>query len=199
MNVSLKYGYIFLSNVKCGSTSITGFLDKSSDHALTVDVPRHTRARYLRPILAERGVDWDNMFVFTSIRNPWDRLVSEWFYAEQTETAKLHAVALSTSSFLEFIRTEEVRVRCRNHSNFTAFACDEGGSPLVDYVLRMEDIDRDLPTILRMLDVPVEHDVDRKNATRPLFSDYRQHYDEVSKDLARMLLREDVMMGGYRF
>lgn len=199
MNVSLEYGYIFLSNVKCGSTSITGFLDEFSDRELADDIPRHTRARHLRPMLAERGVDWDDMFVFTSIRNPWDRLVSEWFYAQRTETAKLHAAALSTASFPEFLRSDDVRDRCRQHSNFVAFACDERGTPLVDHVLRMEDIDRDLPSILKMLSVPVSHAVDRSNATRPRSHGYHQHYDGASRDLAQRLLREDVVVGGYRF
>lgn len=199
MNVSRQYRFIFLSNVKCGSTSISRSLAKLSEPDLTEGIPRHTRARLLRPMLAERGVNWDDMFVFTSIRNPWDRLVSEWYYAMKTPTAKLRDDAMAADSFRAFLASEGVEDRCRNHSNFVSFACDEDGAPLVDYALRMEDIDRNLPTVLDMLSVTTKIEVNRLNATRPPTSDYRSHYEETTRRLAESLLREDVVVGGYRF
>ena len=82
MRISKRYGLIFLPNPKCASTTVERYIDQYTDReAETPPGVRHMGAALLDDYIRDHDLDLDDYLVFTSIRNPWDRLVSLWSYA----------------------------------------------------------------------------------------------------------------------
>jgi len=84
MRISHKHKFIFLSKPKCASESIREKLNKFSDIKSEGKYPyhHHTTAFELRMHFNAMGWNWDEYFSFTTIRNPWDMIVSLYHYGK---------------------------------------------------------------------------------------------------------------------
>ena len=104
MRISLYGRWIFFSNPKTGSTSIRHLLDKSSDKyfkkKLLNDLIKnkthysqhieHIRYRELENALLKYNININKFFTFITIRNPWERVVSLYFYQKPDKNNKPH-------------------------------------------------------------------------------------------------------------
>ncbi|WP_367268204.1 sulfotransferase family 2 domain-containing protein [uncultured Thiohalocapsa sp.] len=80
MRISHQHRFVFLSNPQSGSTSIRIALDPYSDIKSSTEFPyhHHTNARRLKEHFLKQGWDWNSYFKFTTVRNPWDRMVARY-------------------------------------------------------------------------------------------------------------------------
>jgi hypothetical protein len=154
-------------------------------------------ARQMVQVLEGRGISRDQMFVFTTIRNPWARMVSQWFHAKRTEVSIFYELANTVHTLEEFVTSPKVRKAYRDRHSYTAFCCGEGGEPLVDLTIRSEDIDDTMPHLLRILGIAAEHEV--PDANRSDHAPYRRYYSDRAKAAVADLLWDDVEVGGYEF
>ena len=156
-------------------------LDPYSRPGLTVDQEPpgsfriHTTPRELPPHLL-----W-SAFTFTTVRNPWARLVSfyEWARARGQMRARFH---------------RWIEQRGPNAPTVVCPPFDELAS--VDVVVRLEHITEDLPEVLAhagLPELPIEH----VNATE--HPSYRDYYDNRTRELVGMLYELDVDAFGYSF
>lgn len=96
MIISDRYKYIFIRPQKVGSTSIIESIGKpywkfekpsqqylKKKTGLLLD-PYHIPANLLHVLLAPHKLD--TYYKFSFIRNPWDRMVSLWYYYKNTST-----------------------------------------------------------------------------------------------------------------
>ena len=145
MRISHKYKFIFLSNPQSGSTSIRTILNRYSDIKSSAEFPyhHHTNARRLKAHFQEMGWDWDEYLKFTTIRNPWDRMVGRYHYGLKNPNSIWHIPAKSVSNFREFIRHPKI-VKASQNSTINKFAFGEDGKCLVNYILKLEEIDTEL-------------------------------------------------------
>lgn len=79
-----KNKFIFLANPKTASSSIRNILTPLSDVISKDYFPyyHHTSAFELREHFKTIGLDWESYFSFNFVRNPWDRAISNYFYAK---------------------------------------------------------------------------------------------------------------------
>jgi len=221
MRISHRHRFVFFAAPKTGSRSVRKLLDPHSEihgrpgHDVTPEFPfyNHIRPVELRDIFQARGWDFDGYFKFTMVRNPWSRLVSlyEMFaFREGGLLSRLRRPAKRHLGFRQWVRdflpegpghptTAAARSVIRVGAlPYLGFAGDELGRPLVDEVFKLEEIEIRLPLLLRRMGLPEQGRIPQTGRGR-YGGDFRDYYDEETRELISQRYREDIQRFGYSF
>ena len=185
MRISHSKKFIFLANPRTASTSLRSVLDPHSDiksrlvSDLTNDFPfyHHITARELEGEFRKRGWEWENYQKFCVVRNPFERIVSLYnhqqkiyketsspsrYFAAIGEYGFVHATKMCLlylirpKSFSEFVkRIDPKKSLTISIQNFTF---DESGKSLVEYYVRFESLEHDLPEVLAKFGIEITKD-----------------------------------------
>jgi hypothetical protein len=136
-------------------------------------------------------------FSFAFVRNPWDVVVSTYFYWQKVFAAQAelgrndpdHAYALSRFSFSEF-----VRVYPMFGSDLMSSLEDENGR-LPDFIGRYETVAADYAEICRR--IGVDATLDHENATP--HAPYRDYYTPETRAVVGNFFARDIEHFGYTF
>lgn len=214
MIVSLGRGCIFVHIPKTGGTSMALALEARAmkDDVLIGDTPKAQRRKARLKTLPARGRLWKHarlsdlagwldaddlarLFVFTLVRNPWDRMVSyyHWLQVQQFDHP---AVALSKelgfSDFLHHPGTE----RAARHDGAASYVTTADGEERCDAYVRLEHLSEDLAPVEAHLGFALRPDhVNRSE--RP--DDYRRLYSDADAERVATLYRDDIIRFAYRF
>lgn len=149
---------------------------------------------------------FDSYFKFSFVRNPWDRLVSEYLYRK----------ADGRMPFSRFVReglalTDIHLDRTRHMLPQTDYLYDDEGRLLVDFVGRFETLQRDFAQVAKRLDLP-ELELPHRNMSRPtpslwqrLFGKrrarqpYQTYYTESLREQVAEHYTTDIERFGYAF
>ena len=210
MRISHLHRFVFFASPKTGSRSVRKLLDAYSEihgrpaHEVTEDFPfyNHMRPVELRDVFASRGWDFNGYFKFVMVRNPWSRLVSlyEMFaFREGGQLSRLRMRSTRHQRFRAWVRTLDPE-RGRGAApglekgvirfgalSFVGFTGDEDGRPLVDEVIKLEEIESRLPPLLERLGVPVARRVPRAGRGR-YRGRYGAYYDDETLGAGRVPL-----------
>lgn len=148
---------------------------------------------------------FNTAFKFTFVRNPWDRLVSAYFYLKDGQRSRFdqqqaQGSVLQHDSFEDFV-TEFVA-----HKDLNAFVHLKeqhlflrlpGRGLGVDFVGRFERLNADFDTIAKRLgkDVVLEH----RNASILRKADYRDVYTPLMVDVVAKAYAKDIAYFDYTF
>jgi hypothetical protein len=215
MIISRGRSYIFVHIPKTGGTSLAAALEDRAmkDDILIGDTPKALRRRPRLKKLTTSGRLWKHsrladvegivtegemtdLFVFTLVRNPWDRTVS-YYHWLQTQAFDHPAVRLARRlDFPSFLRAPEIRASFANEG-YGAYVQSPSGKNCCDQFVRLEHIDEDLELVEAHLGfalTPLPH----LNASeRP--DDYRAAYNEADAEIVSDLCAEDIGQFGYAF
>jgi hypothetical protein len=214
MIVSPGRRYIFVHIPKTGGTSMALALEARAmkDDILIGDTPKAKRRRKRIEGLPARGRLWkharladldgwlgpealEEMFVFTLVRNPWDRMVSYYHWLREQgfdHPAVRHA---RTLGFADFLANPTTRGALRGDTA-RAYVADARGREHCDLFVRLEHLDEDIAPLAAHLGF--RPDVPHVNASGR-DRDYRLHYDESTAALVGDLFSEDIARFGYAF
>ncbi len=224
MRISHQHRFVFFASPKTGSRSVRKLLDPHAEihgrpaHELTVDFPfyNHMRPVELRDIFASRGWEFGDYFKFVMVRNPWSKLVSlyEMFaFREGGQLSRLRSRATRHEGFRNWVGSldpggerssrEEpdemekgvIRFGVLSH---VGFAGDEAGRPLVDEVIKLEEIESRLPSLFERLGLPRPRRVPKTGRGR-YRDDYRAYYDDQTCERVGTLYEDDIERFGYSF
>lgn len=149
--------------------------------------------------------EYDDYFKFTVVRNPWDRVVSAYFYlkngginAEDRRWAKRHL--LRYPDFETFVKRWINRRNVRTWIHFRPqfkYACTPKSRPALDFIAYFENIDKDFEIICDRLgrDASLIH----FNKTRGKRKDYREYYTPETRRIVSEAYPEDIEYFGYDF
>ena len=215
MIVSRARRYVFVHIPKTGGTSLALALEgrAAKDDILIGDTPKARRRRKRQQRLAAGGrlrkhsglTDLDGlltapelaeMFVFTVVRNPWDRMVSyyHWLKRQRFDHPAVRLAArLDFSAFLAHPQTAESfrAAPCRS------YVTDAAGVERCDLFLRFEDMAPGLAEIEARLGLrlgPLPH-VNRSLRRR----DWRSYYSDADARRLAGICARDIADFGYRF
>lgn len=139
-------------------------------------------------------------FIFTTVRNPYKWLVS--YYNWHTHPAKKYDNALTKKGFDYFLKTlaereGEEKWPCKKMLFFQIFSTK--GDLVIDWVNRMETLDKDLEIMAKKLDI--KYTKAEKQRVNPLSKkkDYRSFYNEELRELVEETWRFDLDLFGYHF
>lgn len=145
----------------------------------------HIPARKLRALVGQEV--WDGYFKFCFVRNPWDRLVSHYYWKFKSEPRP---------AFSEYMKSEVPLLLRR--SGFDLYTID--GEVAVDRVCRYENLTQELEEVRTQLGIPEELVLPRaKSGYRKDRGNYRDLFGQEEKAMVADLFSDEIKLFGYEF
>ena len=215
MIVSRGRGYVFVHIPKTGGTALALALEARAmaDDILIGDTPKARRRRRRIKGVAARGRLWKHarladaeglitrdemagLFVFTLVRNPWDRMVSyyHWLRAQAFDhRAVTLARRLDFADFLSHAHT----ARSLRASPYGRYVQDPDGVECADLFIRLEHLDTDIAPLEAHLGFRLAP-LERANASVRA-RDWRGYYTDAAAERVATLCAADIARFGYGF
>ena len=142
----------------------------------------HINARHLRATLPAEI--WNSYYKVSIERNPWDRMVSHYYYRYPDERRR---------------PPFEATVRKTHRSkNFAIYSID--GEIAVDKLMKYETLASDLRAFLDRVGAPSDLSIPFTNASvRGDGRNYRSLYDDETKEIVRRVHQREIEYCGYTF
>jgi chondroitin 4-sulfotransferase 11 len=184
-----QYKFINIHIKKCGGRSLAAVFPELEDmHETFIDC-----YRLLRENLA-------NYFLWTIVRNPWDRMVSLYAY-HRDETG------MCEDTFEIFIKNMYFKTFLRYYSEPEKYPFDSKpqinylkdveGNLAVDYVAFLPNIKEDFEKIRQFCGMPAE--IIYPHFWKTKRTDHREYYDETTKNMVEELFKEEIELFKFDF
>ncbi len=223
MRISHKNKFIFLSKPRCASTAIRAILDPYSDVFSSSAPPfhHHTTAMELKMYFDTTHWPWEEYFVFTTVRNPWEMVVSYFtffrpdingLYNFEKERNGVIYQGSKLASFKDWILMAKTYHRLLylngtylqnkwvdglSKLSLANTINDIDGKSLVNRVLKVENIDTELYDTLQALGILIEPNQKRINTSEHM--NYQDYYDPQTKKIVGDQFISDIEYGKYTF
>jgi hypothetical protein len=155
----------------------------------------HRTAQEMKAFLG--NTTWDNIFTFTMVRNPWDRILSMYNFRRKRGNIPME---LSFREYvLEFSKYQSSALfKYRAHYYGVSDYIMEDGKVIVDFIARFEKRNEDLAFIAQRLGLKELGKISVQKATLP-GSHYSQFYDEETKEIIKQVYEREIEIFGYEF
>ncbi len=207
MLISESHQFIFVHIRKAAGTSLRQILERVSlpkNNSLwykllsrggwAVNYPNYSFRKHANLIEAERSMPTEKFqqyFKFAIVRNPWDRLVSEYEYIKRQPSHSRHK-KVTSQSFADFVsyqskRSDGYQVNALKLKN---------GQLGMDFIGKFEALDESLAHISSVIGVsfaglPHINLVKRR--------DYRTYFNDALRDLVAQHWQADIQAFDYQF
>jgi hypothetical protein len=159
-------------------------------HGFLSPTLQHLTANDLRKILPDET--FNSYFKFAIVRNPWDRMVSQYLFHRKFYHLIAKKEADEDLSFDEFLRNLNSFVMQEQFE----FVTDDNGESLVDFIGRFENLENDFKIICKRIGIS-ERLLPHTNTTK--HTHYSRYYTEETKELVQQLFPTDIEIFGYQF
>lgn len=152
--------------------------------------PTHPRASDVRDSFVN---EWQVYTKFCVVRNPWDRVVSEYFWR--------HRNILDQISFEQFvsdrysIKPSTKKQLSRNPNDIYRI----NGELVLDKYIRFENLEEDLLHICKVLNINWDGWLPRSKGKTRKERNYRRYYTAETKELIEAFFKKDIEEFGYKF
>ena len=245
MLISHKYKFIFFKSLKTASTSTFTFFtpyclpknlvkkfnyDKKPqrkhlgfyEEGIVGDKNAAENIRHVKPKEVKRIVDeinpsiWNDYFKFVNIRNPWDMVVSRYFFnknfcklkktnTEETNTEETNTEETNTeeTNFYEFVKGIYERQFILGNEKVTrrdSYTLEK--EYFCNFYIRYENIKEDIKEVCyncNINDFEIEKLKNFNSQFRPNKNDYRLMYNETTKKLVSEMYFMDIEKFKYKF
>ena len=213
MRISHKHKFVMISVPKTGSTTLRKFLDPLSDLMSNGSNKSpyydHTTANLLQTHFISKEWNWNNYFKFGFVRNPWDWMVSHWFYrAKFIDEHENHQHNMNTWSLnflhacqFQFANTNGFGEWCLKYGldefkNQSEWLYNEDDVCLVDYIGKMEDFQNSFNVVCEKIGLGKKN-LSVKNKTK--HANYTSYYTLDVKNAVASKFSRDIDLFGYTF
>jgi len=179
--------YIFIHINKTGGSSIEKALNIPTEHKTALEK------------IEEIGIkSWNKKLTFTVIRNPWDKVVSQYHYRVSTNQTNLRDNPVEFKEWVNLVYGEQDSYYYDTPKMFLPqldWITDHNGKILIDAIIRFENLQNDFNDILAKLG---------RTKTLPHIKkskrgNYREYYDEETIEIVRNWFMEDIDKFDYQF
>lgn len=227
----LKHGFLFIDIPRTSSTSIrvelglTFGIPYSKKNTLDKKYSKpqifrdHMPAKFLKARFGNKL--WERIFVFTLVRNPWDRTYSMYNYRRKSGSIpanlgfrdyvielnnsvkdKIENIAknLSIIDFLDLKKPGDGRITFNYAPYYLScsnYIYDNNGNKLVNYVGKYENREHDLNVIAKKIGLNNLGNIHTQEAS--LSSHYSENYDNETRDIISFLYEDDIKNFNYEF
>ena len=207
MLISDSHQFVFVHIRKAAGTSLRQILEQHalprnnnlwykmlSRNGFPVDYHQYAFRKHANLSEAERSMPaqtFKQYFKFAIVRNPWDRLVSEYEYIK-TQPSHSRFKKLASMSFAEYITYQSKRPAAHRIHALTLKNGDLG----CDFIGKLETLEQSLKVIgtqtgIDFSSLPHINQTDRR--------DYRTYYNQASRELVAKLWQADIEAFKYGF
>ena len=147
------------------------------------NIKKHSTLAEYRDALG--NAQFGNLYKFTCVRNPWDRMVSYYFTPTQSpetwDQKKFRKMIFKAVSVADYLRLDN---------------CEQDPFANVDYIMRFENLADDFRTVCGTLGI--------SPATLPQYNrsnrkHYSKYYDDELRELVHTRFAEEIERFGYAF
>ena len=208
MIISDTKKFVFIHVPKAGGSSVravlnpyatvipwqhrVGKLHGSKNKLLT----KHVSASVVRKHIGVHN--WSDYFSFAFVRNPWDRVVSNYFYARTHQALAKHKIARA-KSFTDFVLwyAQEGALQKSNKFKLVPGAAyvSYGNKKIVSFLGKFESLERDFLHVCKRLKIMAQ----LPHVNRSVHKPYRDYYIKRTREVVAKLFAQDIHMFGYRF
>ncbi len=149
----------------------------------------HMQASRIRRAVGRRT--WERFFKFCTIRNPWDKSVSAFYFARPGVREK------SVEKQIELFRSWVVNDDARKLLDRRIYYI--GNRPAMDDYIRYDRLSEDVARIADKLKLPVSELPQVHSETRNREIGYRDFYDDASRQRIADLYKAEIADFGWRF
>ena len=221
MRIDTENKIVYFANPKTGSTSLRKMMDKYCDFSIIKHLNNNNmyhdhwsinNYNIIFNILNKQtksNIYLSEYFSFTTIRNPWDRVVSAFKYQKcdkngypfyHTDYDKNTAKQYSFSEFLKNIHDKDYWCGI-GIPNANYFFFDENNNQLVTKIYPIEILTKEIieSDIKKYFEIDYDiKEIPHLNATKIV--DYRRYYTEKWMiDKVREVYKKDIEIGNYSF
>jgi hypothetical protein len=179
--------YVFIHINKTGGSSIEKALGIGLDHSTAKEKYR------------QLGADaWQRKYVFTVVRNPWDKVVSHYHYRVKTNQTGLGAQPLPFRDWLLRCYVDRDPAYYDEPRMFMPqrqWLVDENDQMLVEFIGRFEQLEQDFEHVCSRLGLRARLGHAKPSAR----GSYRDYYDAETRALVGQVFAEDLVAFGYDF
>ena len=169
----------------------------------------HLPVQYIREEIGEKM--FEEYFKFAFVRNPWDRAVSQFFHLTQGSVSHGERPDLqqwlrisrsgvySSPCFEEYL---EAILRAPAHVFFipqVEFILDDGGNPLIDFIGRFEDLQKDFNTVCDTIGFPRTPLGADTHKTARKYRSYHGFYSPAAKEMVAEIYKKDIEYFKYQY
>lgn len=196
--------------MKVAGTSIVSIFRKQCDPSLI----RHRNNAFSHPMYKVNPHDHETFsevqlelpdqveeyFVFSFVRNPWDRLVSQFFYLHKTnntgailryKTFDKNAINFLTHPFIDF--GSDIP---RRYMPLYDHLKNVEGKINLNFIGKMENLQKDLNTICDKIGIPRQ---ELPHANKTKHKHYTEYYDDETREIVAQKYAQDIQYFGYKF
>ena len=190
--INHEHNFIFIHIPRTGGTSIEYVFTKETECQSKHTYPLGWKKHYPK--------EWQSYFKFTSIRNPWDRVVSQWAIDKHWYGDKFQ------KTFKEFVKypqgfplqpqlwflSEPDKIK---YNDIIKYVEDN-----IDYIIRFENLHNDFSKVCELVGAP-NHNLPQKYHSQDVRKSrpYQEYYDTETKDIVSRIYDIDIEYFGYEF
>lgn len=141
---------------------------------------------------------WRRKYSFAFVRNPWDRVVSQYHWRRIVNQTRLKTHPIEFNAWLAHIFHDQTPEYYDDPKMFMPqldWISDPDGRILVNFVGRFEHLERDFQTVCAHLGADIE--LSHLNQTE--HAPYRDYFNAESIEIVRAWFRKDIEYFGYTF
>lgn len=204
--ISHRYKLIFIHIPKTGGSSIAcpGYKGVLLPYLGETDIVRgsHPSAGDLKKKFPD---EWNNYFKFAVVRNPWERLVSSYFYFLGKIVGKDFDKKVETELGKKIAAFKNFHAFCRNlnqlplDAHFSSqldFITDEDENVIMDKVCRLEKINEDFAAVCSEVGLP---NISLPVKRRTRHAHYSHYYTAEAIENVRRHYARDIDILGYEY
>ena len=197
--------FIFIHIPKCAGTAIElALFDKKSHNIKNLyghpnpyqqDGLQHLKGYQIKQEISQQ--DFDSFFKFTFVRNPWDRVISNYHHFKVCEERGDHQISKNIKNFEEFVKKRLFNDGVVHLNKASDFIMDQNKNVLVNFIGRFENLENDFKVICDKIGLKNiclrEHN--RSNRDK----DYTKYYSDETKEIVGNVYKEDIERFEYKF
>ncbi len=180
---------IFIHINKTGGSSI--------EKALGLPLQKHLTALEFRNKLGKKK--YNKRFKFAFIRNPYDKVVSQYSYRFIRNAQNLQSDNISFEEWIKltFIDKNPIyRIPDNMYDPQLDWVADENGNIIVDFIGRFESLNEDFNKVCEKIGVKGKN---LPHLRKSKHEGYRTYYNDFAKSVISKCFKKDIEAFGYKF
>ena len=186
MYYSKKNKILFIHNQKCAGRSIKVFLRKTLGNQS--HLPKECNHWGLSQLSYYMEDDFSDFFKITSVRNPWDRIVS-YYYHLKKHYPNLHCL----KSFGTFCSKDNLKKLMLQRK-----ICVNGKLKM-DFCLRVENIEEDIDNLMKEMSVKNYQEIRKEDHGTIRRKNYKDCYTTSTKKIIADVFAWEIEKFNYKF
>jgi hypothetical protein len=205
MFISHDYKFIFIKTRKTAGSSIEKFfLDKlqgtdfifsgmSAENLPSFNCSfknaEHNGSNFIQKFYPK---EWNNYFKFTIERNPWDKMVSRYYWLSYYKPKK------NVYDFDSYIENSKKDVRIA--TDYPLYTLDD--KVAVDYIMLYENLNKEMNYVCQQIGLKYDDELETiklKSKHRTKNKKYQEYYNDETRDKIARIFSKEINYFKYRF